>query len=154
MEMITQLIRAGLALVLALLLMLAVPSSAAPPARSFLPAILTQAGAPTWVTLTQSDTTFVDAARDPASGRIYVAYIDRGNGNRAHLTELIGDQLIELRDPVRPRSGTTPGFMPDSPKDAASAVLVVDGAVWWFVTSREIDQAGAPFTLKLLRFTP
>jgi hypothetical protein len=152
--MITKLTRAALALVLALLLALAVPSSAAPPARSFLPAVLTQAGAPSWITLTESDTTFVDAAHDPVSGRVYVSYIDRGNGNRAHLTELIGDQLIELRDPVRPRSGTTPGFTPDSPKDAASAVLVVDGAVWWFVTSRDESDPTGPFTLKLLRFRP
>jgi hypothetical protein len=152
--MITRLYRAALALLLALFLALAVPSSAAPPARqSYLPVIEAQS-APGWVTLTESDTTFVDAARDSASGRIYVAYIDRGNGNRAHLTELIGDQLIELQDPVRPRSGTTPGFMPDSPKDAASAVLVVDGAVWWFVTSRDEGDPTGPFTLKLLRFRP
>jgi hypothetical protein len=152
--MITKLTRAALALVLALLLALAVPSSAAPLARSFLPAVLTQPGAPTWVTLTQSDTTFVDAAVDPASGRVYVSYIDRGNGNRAHLTELIGNTLHELHDPVQTPASAAPAFTPDSPKDADSAVLVVNGAVWWFVSSRDPDDPTGDFRLKLLRFLP
>jgi hypothetical protein len=144
--------RAGLALALALLLALAVPSSAAPPARSFLPAVLAQ-GAPAWVTLTESDTTFVSVDRDPSTGRIYVSYIDRGNGNHAHLTELIGDRLVELADPV-PSPAAAPAFSPDSPKDADAAVLVVNGAVWWFVSSRDPQEPTGPFRLKLLRLRP
>jgi hypothetical protein len=95
----------------------------------------------------------VSVDRDPVSGRIYVSYIDRGDGNRAHLTELVGDTLVELADPV-PSPAAAPAFSPDSPKDADAAVLVVNGAVWWFVSSRDPQDPTGKFRLKLLRFRP
>jgi hypothetical protein len=156
--MITTLTRAALALVLALLLALAIPSSqAAPPAApapvapSYFPLFRAPPQAGT-VTLVESDTTFVSAAYDPSTGRIFVSYIDRGNGNKAHLTELIQDRLYEVAPPTL--AGTAPAFSPDSPKDADSALLAINGWLWWFVSSRDVDDPTGDFKLKLTRVQP
>jgi hypothetical protein len=108
------------------------------------------------VVLIESDTTFVTATRDDESGRIFVAYIDRAHGNRAHFTELISDTLVEVPTPLLP--AIAPSFTPPgSPKDAdAGAILITQhdtGAiVWWFVTSRPEGDPDGPFQLLLLRF--
>lgn len=110
--------------------------------------------------LVQSDTTFTAAARDEVSGRIYVAYIDRQHGNRAHFTELISDTLHEVPMPLlfpgTPALSFTP---PGSPKDADSGAIFITQhptgpLVWWFLTSRPQDTPDGPFQLQLLRFKP
>lgn len=112
------------------------------------------------VTLRESDTTFISATVDSASSRVYVAFIDRANGNRAHDTELIGNTLHEMTLPALSNQELRPSFVtPDSNKDAAVCQFVLNGVVWFFFTSRDAcvnpeDCAGTPFKLKLLRFIP
>lgn len=124
--------------------------------RQYAPIVFGAPAGPSVVTLVESDTTFVSAAYDPVARRVYVGYIDRAHGNRAHFTELIGDALYDVALPAFPPGlAAAPAFSPpDSPKDADSAMLVIDGWAYWFVSSREVDQAGAPFKLKLYRFRP
>lgn len=130
--------------------------SAAVGGRQFLPVVFGAPAGPSIVTLTESDTTFVSAAYDPLSRRVFVGYIDRAHGNRARFTELVGDRLVDVALPAFPPSlVSAPAFNPpDSPKDADSAMLVIDGWVYWFVTSREVDDPTGPFKLKLERFQP
>lgn len=121
-----------------------------------LPIVFGQAS-PSLVTLVQSDSTFVSVARDEHTGRIFVNYIDRAHQNRLHATELITDVLHELPVPLLATASlaAAPAFTPpDSAKDAASAVLIIDGWEWLFVTSRDADDPTGPFKLKLLRFKP
>jgi hypothetical protein len=141
------------AIVLSLALGSVIGGAAQPLWRTFLPTIAT-AQQPSIVTLVDSDTTFVSAERDASTGRIYVAYIDRAHGNKAHFTELIGDQLHEVPLPQLPARAVAPSFSPDSPKDADSAIVAFDGWVYWFVSSREVDMPGAAFKLRLWRFRP
>jgi len=117
-----------------------------------LPVVMGAPIQPGTITLVETDTSFVSAARDDQSGRIFVSYVDRAHGNRLHLTELVGDALVEVPAPT---VASAPAFSPpDSPKDADSAIIAFNGWVYWFTTSREINEAGQPFKLKLRRFQP
>ncbi len=163
----THLYRAVAALLLALALWLILPAQAAPPNAQYLPNVQTAAAAtPTpsplpasgWVLLRSSDTTFISAARDASTGRIFVNFIDRAHGNRLHATELVGDQLVELPEPVsKPAPAGAeagPAFVPDGNKDADSASIAFDGWQYLFVSSRDADATSGPFRLWLLRFRP
>lgn len=126
---------------------------AAPPV--FLPLI----GAPPTqvvITLVESDTTFVSAAHDQSTGRIFVSYIDRGNKNRLHVTELVQDRLVELEPPglAQLQPTVAPAFVPPGEKEAASALLAFDGWVWLFWTARDEGDEIGDFKLKLLRWRP
>ena len=158
-----------LALVLALLIFLALPVAAQPhpqSAASYLPNVQAAAAAtprpsPTpaagWVLLRSSDTTFISASRDASTGRIYVNYIDRGNGNRLHATELISNTLVELKaaPPMpTPAAAAGPAFVPDAAKEADSASIAFDGWQYLFVSARDDGATSGPFRLWLLRFKP
>lgn len=117
---------------------------------------------PALVRLVASDTTFVSAARDESTGRVYVNYIDRAHGNKLHLTELVNDRLVDL---VEPPNATTvaallatraaaPAFSPDSPKEADSATLAWDGWQHVFFSARPLDKPTGPFELWYWRFVP
>lgn len=124
--------------------------------RAYLPFVGTPPQSST-ITLVESDTTFVSAAHDPVTRRVYVSYIDRARSNKLHVTELIGDRLVELQSPVLAQiqpASAAPAFSPDSPKDAASAMLVIDSWLWLFVSSRDDGDPTGPFKLKLLRWKP
>lgn len=162
----THLYRSATAALVALALLLFLPAQAAQPALTparYLPSVYTAAATPTptplpavgWVLLRSSDTTFISAARDASTGRIYVNYIDRGNGNRLHATELIGNALVELaQPPAKPAPAAGPAFVPDGNKDADSASIAFDGWQYLFVSSRDEGAASGPFRLWLLRFRP
>lgn len=109
---------------------------------------------PTRVVLVESDTTFVSADRDAVTGRIFVSYIDRAHSNRLHFTELVSDTLVEAPAPgiAGLQPGPLPAFQPSDTKDADSALIAYGGWVWLFVSSREINEAGEPFKLWLVRF--
>lgn len=157
--------RAAAALLIALALFALLPAQAAPPNAQYLPNVRTAAAAtplPTpvppagWVLLRTSDTTFISASRDASTGRIYVNYIDRAHGNRLHATELVGNALVELPEPVaRPGPASAgPAFVPDGNKDADSASIAFDGWQYLFVSSRDAGATSGPFRLWLLRFRP
>lgn len=129
------------------------PAAAAPPI--YLPLFRAPPQAAV-VTLVESDTTFVSAAHDPSTGRIYVSYIDRAHGNRLHLTELVQDRLVELEPPglAQLQPIAAPAFVPPGEKEAASALLAFDAWLWLFWTARDEGDETGPFKLKLLRWRP
>lgn len=142
---------------LLLALLIAAPVLAASEQHvQFAPVVVGQAVQPvepSTITLITSDTTFISAAHDSMSGRVFVAYIDRKNGNRLHVTELINDRLVEMPAPnIAPR--VAPSFTTDAPKDAASALLFIDGWLWLFHSSRAVGDPGGPFQLQLTRWKP
>lgn len=118
----------------------------------FLPTIMRAQSTTPFVILRTTDTTFIDATQDTLTRRIYVTFIDRGNGNRAHLTELVGDALVETGVPNVSTGQQYEGFVsPDAAKEADVCVIYVDGYLYWFVTARPLFDPTGPFQLTLRR---
>jgi hypothetical protein len=133
---------------------LGIASYAQTQARSvdYLPIVTSQQpNAPaTLVTLVNSDTTFVNAALVPNTCRVIVTYIDRANGNRLHVAEDRGTQLLEL--PLPPMAtqlqSTQPDFEFTGQKHASGFPIVVCGRLRIYANSRIVDNG--PFVLQRL----
>jgi hypothetical protein len=118
---------------------------------AYLPIVATSR--PTVIVLIDADTTMVSAYVLPGTQRIIVTYIDRANGNRAHITEDIGTRVVEI--PVPPefatlQSSNQPAFVVPGDKQANSVVVATNGILHIYVTSRDEGDPTGPFKLKRL----
>lgn len=112
----------------------------------------------TITTLVETDSTFVSAATHPPSGRRFVSYIARGNGNRLHITEDCGNRLEELALPASISAalgveGLAPSFTFEGDKQADSAMVITGNTIRVLVSSRDATTEGnsdGPFKLKRL----
>lgn len=112
---------------------------------------------PASVLLVKTDSTFVSAAYDESTGRIFVSYIDRRHGNRLIVSELVNDQLVSLSAPATLQPNAAgPSYTPLGNKDADSALLAINGWLWLFHTTRPTVEDGdpGPFELRLERWRP
>ena len=109
--------------------------------RTFLP--LVQTNATTVVTLVDYDTTLAMAANVPGTCRVFVTYVDRAHGNLVHVTEDVGDRLVEVQAPMLADSAQ--GFVPPGNKHASGFPIVVCGRLRIYLNGRDEGDIDGPF---------
>jgi hypothetical protein len=101
------------------------------------------------VTLVGHDTTFVAATLIPDTCRVIVTYVDRANGNIVHVTEHVGDRLVEIPLPTGVTlAGEAPNDELPGLKHASASPIVVCGMLRIYANVRVED--GGPFVLQVL----
>lgn len=117
---------------------------------AYLPIVATDK--PSITLLVDGDTTMVTAYVLPGMSRIIVTYIDRANGNRLHITEDIGTQLVEIPMPAEfaPQPSNNPSFVTPGNKQANGTTVATGGILHIYVTSRDENDPTGPFKLKRL----
>lgn len=118
--------------------------------RSYLPLVATDISSIT--VLVATDTTMVTCYAIPNTTRIIVTYIDRLHGNRLHVTEDMGDLLVELDMPPGlgglTADSTAPAFVVPGDKQANGCIVVVGNTMKLYVTTRDENDPTGPFKLK------
>ncbi len=114
--------------------------------RTFLP--LVQTNATTVVTLVDYDTTLAYAAGVTGTCRVFVTYVDRAHGNLVHVTEDVGDRLVEVQAPVL--ADSQQGFVPPGNKHASGFPIVVCNRLRIYLSGRDEGDIDGPFKLKRL----
>lgn len=108
------------------------------------------------VTLVDTDAGFVAAELLPNTTRVFVIYIDRRDGNRIHVTEHIGDRLVEIPDPMLAQLAfadvlaPSPTFTYPGPKQGTGDPLIVGNELRIYATARDVDDPTGPFKVKVL----
>lgn len=123
--------------------------------RAFLP-LVQQPPQSRLVTLVNTDAGFVAAEVLPSTARVFVVYTDRRDGNRLHVTEHIGDRLIEIADPLLAQmvfgdvSAPSPTFVYPGAKEGAGDPLIVGNELRIYATARDANDPTGPFKVKCL----
>ena len=136
--------------------LMALAASAQPTNHVFLP-LVQQPPQSRLVTLVDTDAGFVAAELLPNTTRVFVIYIDRHDANRIHVTEHIGDRLVEIPDPMLAQlvfadvlSPSSSGFTFPGPKQGTGDPLIVGNELRIYVTSRDGGDPTGPFKVKVL----
>jgi len=107
-------------------------------------------------TLVAGDNSFLSVARSPA-GCNFLAYLDRDNGNLIHVVRDDGAKVTEVNLPALVNQAVTteadPNFVPPGPKHADTALLIADGVMYLYYTSRQPDDPSGPFNVMRLKMT-
>lgn len=122
--------------------------SAAAPLLTFLPHVAGSAFQQQRPTLLDGgDNTFVSAVQAPG-GCVFLSYIDRDNGNRLHVVQDMGSSLHEVPlPPLGSAALVAPSFEAPGDKQADGFLLLHDGVMSIYYTSRAPDDEGGSFKL-------
>lgn len=102
------------------------------------------------IVLDAGDNALVDSVRSSDGRCTFLAYIDRDDGNLLHIVQDAGDHLIDVPLPPVGQVATAPAFTPPGEKQADGSLLVHNGLLTLYFTSRLPDDEHGAFQLQRL----